>query len=94
MKLLPLSIEVRNQGIHRIYFYHTYIQPHGLVTSQRLSYWLRELLQKASVNTAISKAYSMTGASSTAASEKEALIKDILHTADWSTDSTFQKFYY
>jgi len=33
-------------------------------------------------------------ASSTAASEKGALIEDILHTADWSTDSIFRQFYY
>jgi len=34
------------------------------------------------------------GASSTAASEKGVWIEDILSTADWSTDSTFQRFYY
>ena len=29
-----------------------------------------------------------------AASEKGVFIEDILHTADWSTDSTFWRFYY
>jgi len=72
----------------------SYIQPHGPVTSQRLSHWLKEMLKNAGVDTTVFKAHSVRGASSTAASEKGVLMEDILRTADWSTDSTFRRFYY
>ena len=72
----------------------SYIKPHGPVTSQRLAYWLKEILGKAGVDTSVFKAHSVRGASSSAASEKGVLIEDILRTADWSTDSTFRRFYY
>ena len=49
---------------------------------------------KAGVDTAVFKAHSVRGASSTAALEKVVLIKAILRTVDWSTDSTFRRFYY
>ena len=71
----------------------SYIQPHCPVTSRCLSHWLKELLQKAGVDTAVFKAHSVRGASSTADSEKRTLIEDILCTADWCTDSTFRTFY-
>ena len=72
----------------------SYIKPHGPVTSQRIAHWLKEILGKAGVDTSTFKAHSVRGASSTAASEKEVLIEDIFRTADWSSDSTFQRFYY
>ena len=72
----------------------SYIKPHGPVTSQRIAYWLKEILGKAGVDTSTFKAHSVRGASSTAASEKGVLIEDFLRTADWSSDSTFQRFYY
>lgn len=72
----------------------SYIKPHGPVTSQRIAHWLKEILGSAGVNTAVFKAHSVRGASSTAASDKGVPIEDILRTADWSTDSTFRRFYY
>ena len=72
----------------------SYIKPHKPVTSQRLANWLKEMLGKAGIDTSIFKAHSVRSASSTAAVVKRVLIEDILHTADWSTDSTFQRFYY
>lgn len=72
----------------------SYIKPHGPVTSQRIANWLKEILKKAGVDTSMFKAHSVRGASSTAALRKGVLIEDILRTADWSTDSTFRRFYY
>ena len=72
----------------------SYIKPHKPVTSQRLANWLKESLGRAGINISIFKAHSVRGASSTAALEKGVLIDDILRTADWSTDSTFRRFYY
>ena len=71
-----------------------YVEPHKPVTSQRLANWLKEILGKAGIDTTVFKAHSVRGASSTAAAEKGVHIEDILHTADWSTNSTFRKFYY
>ena len=72
----------------------SYIKLHGPVTSQRIANWLKEILKKAGVDTSIFKAHSVRGASSTAALRKGVLIEDILRAADWSTDSTFWRFYY
>lgn len=72
----------------------SYIKPHAPVTLQRIANWLKEILKKAGVDTAMFKAHSVRGASSTAALRKGVLIEDILRTADWSTDSTFRRFYY
>ena len=72
----------------------SHIKPHCLVTSQRLAHWPKEFLGKAGVDTSVFKACSARGTSSTAASEKGVLIQDILRTADWSSDSTFRRFYY
>ena len=72
----------------------SYIKLHRPVTSQQIANWLKEILERAGVDTSIFKAHSVRGASSTAASEKGVLIGDILRTADWSTDSTFRRFYY
>jgi len=72
----------------------SYIKPYKPVSSQRLATWLKEILRKAGIDTSVFKAHSVRGASSTAASMKGVLIEDILSTADWSTDSTFRRFYY
>ena len=72
----------------------SYIKPHKPVTSQCIANWLKEILGKAGIDTSVFKAHSVRGASSTAASVKGVLIEDILRTADWSTNSTFRRFYY
>ena len=72
----------------------SYIKPHGPVTSQCIANWLKAILKKAGIDTSVFKAHSVRGASSTTALTKGVLIEDILHTADWSTDSTFRRFYY
>ena len=84
------NTERRSRGYHSL----SYIKPHGPITSQHLAHWIKEILGKAGVDTSVFKAHSVWGASSTAASEKGVLIEDILRTADWSTGSTFRKFYY
>jgi len=76
------------------HLFPSYIKPHEPVSSQRIAHWLKDILGRAGVDTTIFKAHSVRGASSTAASEKGVRIEDILQTADWSTDSTFRRFYY
>ena len=72
----------------------SFIKPHKAVTSQTLAHWIKNTMEDAGIDTAIFKAHSVRGASSTAAAEKGVLMADILRTADWSKDSTFRRFYY
>ena len=52
------------------------------------------MLAEAGVGTSIFKAHSVLGASTSAAANASVPIEEILKMADWSTASTFQKFYY
>ena len=72
----------------------SYIKPHRPVTSQRIAHWIKDLLGEAGVDTDTFKAHSVRGASTTAALAKGVSLQDILRTADWSAESTFQRFYY
>jgi len=73
------TLNLINQSPHNVYL-------HELV--------IKEILGKPGIDISVFKAHSVRGTSSTAASAKGVLIEDILHTADWSTDCTFQHFYY
>lgn len=66
------------------------IKPHRPVTSQRI----KEVMSEAGIDTTKFSAHSVRGASATAAKEKGVPLADILHTADWSSGSTFTRFYY
>ena len=81
----------KEPGCHQPLFL-SYICPHGPVTAQCIGHWLKEIMGKAGVDTAV-KAHSLRGASSTAASEKGVPMEDILCMADWTTDSPFRRFY-
>ena len=72
----------------------SYVKPHKPVTSQRIAHWIKDLLTEAGVNTAVFKAHSVRGASTSAAVAKGVSIQDVLKTADWSKEPTFRKFYY
>ena len=72
----------------------SYIKPHGPVTVQRISHWIKDMLGEAGVDTSIFKAHSVRGATTSAALAKGVSIEDILKTADWSNDTTFRRFYY
>ena len=51
-------------------------------------------LKEAGIDTNTFSAHSVMGASTTAAMDKGVTLSDILHTADWSSDTTFWQFYY
>ena len=72
----------------------SYIKPHKPVTSQRIAHWIKMVLKDAGIDTNIFSAHSVRGASATAAKDKGVTLTDILHTADWSSDTTFRRFYY
>lgn len=72
----------------------SYVKPHKPITSQRIAHWLKATLETAGVNTGIFTAHSTRGAATSAALEKGVSVSEILQTADWSSESTFRKFYY
>ena len=72
----------------------TTIKPHSPASSSTIARWLKSLLEKAGIDTAIFKAHSVRGAATTTASNAGVTTCDILNAADWSTPSVFQKFYY
>ena len=72
----------------------SYIRPHKPISGASLSRWLKDIISRAGIDTSIFKAHSVRGASASAAYERGASLRDILDLADWSTDSTFRRFYY
>jgi len=68
----------------------SYVKPHKPVTSQTIAHWIKDTLEKAEVDTNTFKAHSVQGASTSAAIGKGLHIADILKTANWSRESTYQ----
>ena len=69
-------------------------KPFKPVSSTTIARWIKEILSLSGIDTAIFKAHSTRGASSTAAAHRGVSISDILQLGDWSQENTFQKFYY
>ena len=69
------------------------IKPHKEVTVSTVSRWLKGVLQLSDINIDIFKAHSTSSASTSNAFLKGASIKEIMKTACWSNESTFQTFY-
>ena len=72
----------------------SYVKPHKPISAPSLARWLHSLLKASGLNSDIFKAYSVHGASNTAAANSNIPLSEILKMADWSSSSTFQKFYY
>ena len=72
----------------------TSIKPYGPATSATIARWIKSVLEKAGIDTSIFKAHSVRGAAATAAAEAGISIPEILEAADWSSGSTFERFYY
>ena len=79
-------------GVNQLFI--SYTRPHRPITSQRIAYWIKDLLGDAGVNTDVFKAHSVRGASTSAAMNKGVSLAEVLNTADWSKESTFRRFYY
>ena len=80
--------EVTNQ------LFVAFIKPHHAVTSSTIACWLKTTLEQAGIDTAIFKAHSTRGASTSAAALRGVTTSDIILAADWSSDSVFRRFYY
>ena len=72
----------------------SFIKPHHPVTSSTVARWLKEVIHNAGIDASIFKTHSVWAASVTAAANQGISTNEILEAADWSTESTFQRFYY
>eukprot|EP00117_Sycon_ciliatum_P001352 scpid34170/ scgid7047/ len=68
-------------------------QPFKPVTSSSIARWIKDGMTAAGVDTAIFSAHSLRGAATSAAHAGGVSLADILHQADWSSASTFRRFY-
>ena len=69
-------------------------KPHRPVTSATIGHWLKKILKQSGIDTSIFSAHSTRGAATSKASTAGISIPDILKTADWSSASTFRRFYH
>ena len=69
-------------------------RPHNLVSRCTLARWLCDVIQEAGIDSAIFKAHSIRAASTSTAAKINLPLSDILKMGDWSSPSTFQRFYY
>ena len=58
-----------------------------------ISPWVKLVLTDSGIDTSRFKPHSTRAANTSAASNASASLEDILHTAGWSSESTFAKFY-
>lgn len=69
-------------------------KPHKAVTSQSISRWIKEILEKSGINTKIFSAHSTRHAATSAAYSRGVDIESIRKTAGWSKSSAvFARFY-
>jgi len=69
-------------------------KPHTGVTASTISRWLKEIMQTSGIDTGVFKLHSTRSASVSAAKRRGVSTSDILKAAQWSMESTFQRFYY
>lgn len=68
-------------------------KPHHPVSTATVARWLKETLRMAGVSTDFT-AHSTRSTAVSVAFDKGVSIKDILNTADWTSDSVFKRYYY
>lgn len=69
-------------------------RPHNPVSRCTIARWLCDVIQEAGIDSSIFKAHSTRAASTSAAAKNNLPLGDILKMGDWSSPSTFQRFYY
>ena len=67
--------------------------PHGAVTSQTLSRWLRTVMYISGIDTTFFKAHSTRAASASRAKLSGISIDSILESVGWTNEPTFARFY-
>ena len=68
-------------------------KPHAPVKAATIGHWLQKLMAQAGIDVSIFSAHSTRGAATSKAKNVGVSTADILKTADWSSVSTFRRFY-
>ena len=71
----------------------SYNKPFKPVHRDTVSRWIKNVLEKAGVNTKVFSAHSTRAAAASAARSNNVPINTIMEAAGWSRESTFKKFY-
>lgn len=71
----------------------SYCKPFKPVSRDTISRWVKNVLEKAGINTKIFGALSTRAAATSAAKSATTSINTIMDAAGWSSESTFRKFY-
>lgn len=71
----------------------SYTKPFKPVSRDTVSRWIKNVLEKAGVNTKVFSAHSTRAAATSAACSNNVSINTIMDAAGWSRESTFRKFY-
>ena len=82
---------VRSQSNH---LFLSSVMPFQPSTSATIARWIKTTLAGAGIDTSIFGAHSTRGAASSAAADAGLSISEILEAADWSSATTFERFYY
>ncbi|CAG7723383.1 unnamed protein product, partial [Allacma fusca] len=72
----------------------SYTKPHKPVSSSTIARWILNVLNSSGIDTSIFKAHSTRGSATTSAKLKGVSLSEIQACADWTSSSTFTKFYY
>ena len=71
----------------------SYIKPHGPVSRDSISRWLKSVMVSAGVDCSVYKPHSIRSAAVSKAKNNMVPTDEILKTAGWSSEKTFAKFY-
>ena len=85
------SKEMRQHNDDKLFI--TTTPPFKEASSQTVARWARETLTLAGIDTAVFKAHSTRGASTSKLFQLQTPLSEIMNKAAWKTESTFRKFY-
>lgn len=91
-RYILLSEGFRNQANDKRLFIGS-VKPHKPVAGSTVAGWLKRQLQEGGVDVSKFSAHSTRGAASSKAAAAGIPVQSILNTANWSSESTFTKFY-
>ena len=69
------------------------VKPHNAVGAQMMSRWIKTVLHWSGIDMNLIKPHSTRHASSTAAFKASVPLEEILKKAEWSSATTFKRFY-
>ena len=83
-----MALKALKDGKEKTTLFLSWIGKHDPVTSSTIAQW------EAKIDTGVFKAYSTRGTASSKSAWSGVTVADILQAADWSSESTFLKFYH